>query len=446
MGLKSKIKYFIPEKFISFYHFCLAVCAAFYYGRPSKKMVVIGITGTKGKTSTANFIWSVLNSAGYKTGLVGTANIRIGDVEILNKYHMTMPGRFVLQKFLKEMVAAGCGYCVVETTSQGIKQWRHYGIVYDIAIFTNLSPEHLESHGGFEEYKAAKGKLFAALANGGYKIIGGRKIEKIIIANYDNSHKDYYLNFGADKKITFGLSGGDFMARNIKNIPAGLEFYIDSYKYVLNIFGRYNAYNALPAIIVGSVFGISRDKIADGLRSLKVIPGRMEKIDEGQDFLVFVDYAHEKQSMTAALVAARELIGEEGKSSERAGKVVVLFGSEGGGRDKAKRYDLAEVAAKMANFLIITSTDPYEENPKELCEEIAKTAEKFGKTKNENLFAIEDRRKGIAKALSLAGKNDVVLIAGKGAEQSMIVGEKHIPWDDRIVVREELSKILRSQN
>ncbi len=439
MGIKSKIKKLIPERLISFYHFCLAALAAFYYGFPSKKMIVIGVTGTKGKTSAVNFIWSVLNAAGFKTGLIGTANIRIGDIEMLNKYHMTMPGRFILQGLLKKMVRAGCRYCVVETTSEGIKQWRHFGIFYDIAIFTNLSPEHLSSHGNsFEKYKAAKGEMFAALAKNDRKIINGKKIEKIIIANFDNSHKDYYLSFWADKKITYGINGGDFIAEQIKNTPDGLEFFIGVDKYDINILGNFNVYNALPAIIIGSLVGISNSKIQEGLKNLKIIPGRMEKINEGQNFLVFVDYAHEKEGMSAVLDTVRDIAGGNGK-------VIVLLGAEGGGRDKAKRPVLGEIAAKKADFMVISNVDPYEDDPKEICEDIARAAEKFGKIMGENLFVIEDRREGIKKTLSLVDKNDVVLITGKGAEQSIIIGGKRYPWDDRIIVREEINKLLKNK-
>ena len=438
MNIKSKIKKLIPERLISFYHFCLAVLAAFYYGFPSKKMITIGITGTKGKTSAANFIWSVLSVGGYKVGLISTANIKIGDIEMLNKYHMTMPGRFILQGLLERMVKAGCKYCIVETTSEGIKQWRHYGIFYDIAVFTNLSPEHLPSHGNsFEKYKAAKGKMFAVLTKSDHKIISGKKIEKIIIANCDNPHAKYYLNFRADKKLTFGLSEGvDFRAREIKSTPDGLLFLVGANLYNINILGNFNVYNALPAIIIGSLIGISHNKIQEGLKNLKVIPGRMEKIDEGQKFLVFVDYAHEKEGMNAVLDTARDLVKGNG------GRVVVLLGAEGGGRDKAKRPALGEISAKKADFVVISNTDPYEDDPKEICEDIAVVAEKFGKIRNKDLFIIEDRREGIRKALSLANKNDVVLITGKGAEQSIIIGGKRYSWDDRVVVREELNKIF----
>ncbi len=447
MSLKSRIKNFVPEKIISFYHFCLAVLAAFYYGFPSKKMVVIGITGTKGKTSAANFIWSVLNTAGFRTGLMGTANIRIGDVEMPNKYHMTMPGRFILQRFLGEMVKAGCEYCIVETTSEGIKQWRHWGIFYDIAVFTNLTPEHLQSHGNsFEKYKEMKGKMFKALKNGSRKIIGGKEIKKIIIANYDDLHKEYFLNFPSDKDITFGVEmpsstkvsedKADFIAKDIHNTSEGLVFSVNGISFKINILGKFNVYNALPAVVIGSVFGVSMEQIQEGLKNLKNIPGRMEKIDEGQGFLVFVDYAHEKEGMNAILETARDLVREDN------GKIIVLLGAEGGGRDKLKRPQLGEIAAKKADFVIVSNVDPYEDDPKEICEDIAVAAERFGKARGKDLFVIEDRREGIRKALSLANKNDVVLITGKGSEQSIIIGGKRFPWDDRVVVREELNKIL----
>ena len=442
MGIKSIIKKFIPEQFISLYHLIFAALAAFYYGWPSKKMIVIGITGTKGKTSAANFIWSVLTAGGHKTGLIGTANIKISEIEMLNKYHMTMPGRFILQKLLRQIADAGCEFVIVETTSEGIKQWRHFGIFYDVAIFTNLTPEHLEAHGNsFEKYKEAKGKMFKIIKNGKRKIINGKEIKKIIIVNYDDPHKEYFLNFPADKKINFGTKeGSDFQADKIRNTEEGLEFLVGSTPYQINISGKFNVYNALPAVAIGSVFGVSSEQIREGLKNLKNIPGRMEKIDEDQDFTVFVDYAHEKEGMSAVLETASEM------AMQSIGKVIVLLGAEGGGRDKAKRPILGEIAAKNADFIVVSNVDPYEDDPKEICEDIAVATEKFGKTRGKNLFIIEDRREGIKKAISLANKNDVVLITGKGSEQSIVIGGRRFPWDDRTVVREELNKLKLKKN
>jgi UDP-N-acetylmuramoyl-L-alanyl-D-glutamate--2,6-diaminopimelate ligase len=418
MKIKQIIKKILGERLVLAYHYCVAVLASFYYFFPSKKMVIIGVTGTKGKTSTANFIWSCLNSGGHKTGLISTANIRIGEKEFLNNYHMTMPGRFTIQRFLSQMVDKNVKYCVVETTSEGIKQYRHKGIFYDVAVFTNLYPEHLGSHGGsFEEYKNAKGKIFKGL-----------------------------MNFFADKKINFGIKdGADYFAKNVVNTKDGVVFEVHnspnpSYqggeeKYRLNILGDFNVYNGLPAIIISSLFGVDKDLIKAGLANLKFIPGRMERIDEGQNFNVIVDYAHEKQSITAALSAVENLKVEDSK-------IIILLGAEGGGRDKAKRFSMGETVGKMADFVVVSNVDPYDDDPKLILEDIAGAVEGEGKIRDKDLFVIEDRRSGIAKALSLAKENDVVLITGKGAEQSITIDGKSLPWDDRRVVREEIGKKL----
>ncbi|MFH1188097.1 MAG: UDP-N-acetylmuramoyl-L-alanyl-D-glutamate--2,6-diaminopimelate ligase [bacterium] len=454
MKLKQTIKKRLGEQAVLVYHYFLAVLSAVYYRFPSRKMIIIGVTGTKGKTSTANFIWSCLNNGGYKTGLISTANIRIGDKEFLNKYHMTMPGRFTIQKFLSQMVKEEVKCCVVETTSEGIKQYRNKGIFYDIAVFTNLYPEHLGSHGGsFEKYKETKGKLFEELVKSKNKIIDGKKIEKVIIVNSDDENKDYFLNFSADKEISFGKKdGADCLAKDIISVKNGVEFEVDEInlmnirsliphkvldiegKYILNILGEFNVYNALPAIVIASLFGIDKEIIKSGLAKLNSIPGRMEQINEGQNFHAIVDYAHEKQSITAVLSAAGNLKVENSK-------IIILLGAEGGGRDRAKRFAMGEVAASMADFVVVSNVDPYDDDPKLILEDIAGAVEKGGKSRDKNLFVVEDRREGIAKVLSLANENDIVLITGKGAEQSMFVGGKVLAWDDRVVAREEIGKL-----
>ena len=434
--MRRILKKITPRIFISAYHYLRAVFAAARYGWPSRKMAVIGVTGTKGKTSTANIIWSCLNSARLKTGLIGTANIRIGNQESLNKYHMTMPGRLILQGLLGQMVKAGCKYCVVETTSEGIKQWRHKGIDYDTAVFTNLTPEHLQAHGNFESYKKTKGKLFASLAKSKRKIIGGQKIKKLIVVNNDSSHKDYFLNFEADKKITFGFGeGADYTAENIKADTIGVSFSVRGESYRLGIMGIFNVYNAMPAVIVGYEAGLSAEAIRKGLADLKLIPGRVELMDEGQGFTVIVDYAHEKESMKVLLEMALAM-------KPTSAKIIVLLGAEGGGRDKAKRPIMGQLAAQMADIVIVSNVDPYDDEPQQILEDIAAAAEKFGKARGQNLFVIEDRRRGIIRALELARPGDIVLITGKGAEQSMIIKGHRIGWDDREVVREELRRLI----
>ena len=436
--LKNFIRSLTPEFILKTYHYALARLAAGMYGNPSRKLYVIGITGTKGKTSTANFVWSVLQAAGLKTGQIGTANIRLGDREMLNEFHMTMPGPFVLQKMLRQMLDAGCTHVVMEVTSEGIKLHREVGIIFDCAIFTNLTPEHLPSHGGsFENYKQAKGKLFASLMHHA-KQLNYKYTPRIIIANNDDEHAKYFLNFPADNKKTYSIkTNSDLRATDIVDSSDGVAFRTAGDDYHISILGAFNVYNALPAILLGKILNLPTDKIQAGVSNLKVIEGRMQKIDRGQNFTVIVDYAHEKVSMNAVLDTARNMASSH--------NVIVLLGAEGGGRDKAKRAHMGEAAGKKANYVICSNVDPYDDDPTPIVEDIARVAEQFGKVRHQNLFVIEDRRAGIAKALSLAQAGDIVVITGKGAEQTMILGGKTIPWDDRIVVSEELRKLMQTK-
>ncbi len=434
-SIKKTIKKILPEKVILLYHRVITGLAAFYYRYPSDDMIVIGVTGTKGKTSTVNFIWSVLTAGGYKVGLISSANIRIGKEERLNDYHMTMLGRFQAQKIIKKMAVKNCDFCIIETTSEGLKQHRANGINYDIGIFTNLSPEHLPSHNhSFENYKKAKGKMFEILSKR-KKMIDGRSIEKMILANLDDDHADYYLDFESDLKITFGLQNveADYVAEKIREKDNGVEFEVNGKKFEIEILGKFNIYNALPAIIIADKFKISNESTFSGIKNLKKIPGRMEEIEMGQPFRVIVDYAHEQKSMKNALSTLKKIAGD--------GKTILLLGAEGGGRDKSKRSLMGKIAAEKADYVIVSNVDPYEDDPEKIIEEIAFAAEENGKQKGVDLFTIADRRAGIKKSLSLAKKGDVVLITGKGAEQSITVDGKTIPWDDRKVVAEELNKM-----
>ncbi|MBI3633177.1 MAG: UDP-N-acetylmuramyl-tripeptide synthetase, partial [Candidatus Vogelbacteria bacterium] len=418
--IKNFIKKLTPNWVLSLYHLLLAKIASTIYSNPSSKMIIIGITGTKGKSSVASFIWSCLEEAGYKTGVASTAIIKIGKEEFPNTYHMTMPGRFTLQKLLSKMYKAGCKFAIVETTSEGLKQWRHIGINYDYAIFTNLYPEHLPSHNNsMEEYKKAKGKLFDYLMKTGpTKSLGGKNIPKTMIINNDSQNRDFFLSFLADKKITYGINSGDIRATNITSDENGSIFEVGTSNFAVSIPGEFNVENALPAIAICHTLEISDQIIARGLFNLKTIPGRMEIISTGQTFKVYVDYAHQKESMEALLKTAGQIVAKS------TGRIILLLGAEGGGRDKAKRPAMGKLAGQLADDVIISNVDPYEDNPGGIIEDIAKATEDEGKVRGKNLFCIEDRREGIRRALSLAQPNDVVFITGKGSEQSMVIGGK----------------------
>lgn len=431
--MKSFIKKLLPEKILIGYHFSVAYLAAFWFGFPTKHMAVIGITGTKGKTSSANFVWSVLTAGGYKVGLIGTANIRIGSEERMNPYHMTMPKPFVLQKILREMKDAGCTHVVMEATSEGMKLGRHIGIYFDIGVFTNLSPEHLPNHGGsFEKYKEAKATLFRSL-NKIDKVVDGRPIPSCSIINADDPHGSFYTQFFPGV-MTYGINLGDTRAYHVEQTTQDMKFFVDGSEYHMQILGVFNILNALPAIIIGRLFQITPEVIVTGIQSLHMIPGRMEIITH-EPFTVIVDYAHEKLSMNALLDTAK------GMKKELNNKIIVLFGAQGGGRDKEKRKWMGYAAGEKADIVILTSDDSYEETPESIIADISQYVQEKGKQENINLFLIADRRQAIQKAFQLATKNDIVLLTGKGAEQFMITNEGNIPWDDRAVAREELKKL-----
>jgi UDP-N-acetylmuramoyl-L-alanyl-D-glutamate--2,6-diaminopimelate ligase len=437
------LKRILGERVFIIYHNILAHIAALYYGNPSKSMLVIAVTGTKGKTSSLNFLWHVLTAGGYKVGLISTANIKIGDKELMNWYHMTMPGRFLLQGLLRQIKNEECDIALVEATSEGIKNGRHIGLFYDIAVYTNLFPEHLASHGGsFEKYKQTKGILFDNLHKLPTKIwqdkIRGKKInqQKIIVANADTDSSDYYLSFQADKKISYGLDGGDLKAVNVVQNSKGVEFDLDNSKFTIPIIGKFNIYNALPAIAIARELGISEDKIHQGLNNCTVIPGRMEIIDEGQDFTTIVDYAHEGVSMRLALEAAVTAK----RSPEN--KVIAVYGAEGGGRDLGKRVTMSKAAAELADYAIVTLSDPFDADPEEINKDLVAKLESFGMIYQKNIFDYIDRVDAIRKAVSLAASGDVILFASKGAEQTIMFKDRVISWDDRAEVRKAVRATL----
>jgi UDP-N-acetylmuramoyl-L-alanyl-D-glutamate--2,6-diaminopimelate ligase len=396
-------------------------------------MVVIGVTGTNGKSTTVHLIAKMFEGAGFKVGSTSTVGFKIAERERLNKKKMTMLGRFVLQKMLRQMVRAGCRYAVIETSSQGVEQFRHLGVNYDVAVFTNLTPEHIEAHGGFLNYKKAKGKFFAHLAAKPKKIINGKALPKASIVNIDDEHADYFLGFRADEKYGYSINTlSDIKAENIETGPGGSSFTVDGVNFKINLPGRFNIYNALAAICVGLSQGLSLDITSKSLGRVGGVPGRMEFINEGQKFKVLVDYAPEPASMAKLYETVRSA-----NFTVPGSKIIHVLGSAGGGRDKARRPILGKLAAENADYVVITNEDPYDEDPMEIINQVANGV--VGKTEGINLFKILDRGEAIAKAINLAHEGDLVIITGKGSEQAICVADnKKIPWDDREKVREIL--------
>ncbi len=451
-AMKNLIKKFIPKFILGWYHRSLALLAAARYGHPSEKMVVIGVTGTNGKSTTVNLIGRILEEVGFRVGWTTTANFKIAEREWLNDKKMTMLGRFALQKMLKEMVRAKCDYAIIETSSEGIKQFRHLGINYDVAVFTNLTPEHIESHGGFENYRAAKMELFRHTAKCKHKrIIKGDGFSvsprKVSVVNVDDEHHPYFLQFQTEEAWGFGIAGrGDanlsriLRAENVRLESDGSHFAIEGEEFHLKLLGEFNVYNALAAATVAATQGMKFATAARALEKVAGMPGRVEFVDEGQSFLALVDYAPEP----ASLENLYKLLNDTGLRA-KVKRVTHILGSTGGGRDVARRSILGSIAAKNADVVIVTNEDPYDDNPMTIIENVAEGAEKEGKMKNKNLFLILDREVAIEKAVAEAREGDLVLLTGKGCEQAMVVrGGKKIPWDDRERLRQAIRKRLNA--
>ena len=449
----------VTQKILPAYHFCLNFLAALIYGFPSNKMIVVGITGTTGKTSTVYILMRLLNDSGIKTGCTSTALFNDGAREWTNDKKMTMMGRFFTQKILAQMFKNGCKVAIVESTSQGVLQYRHRFINYDYMLFTNLYPEHIEAHGGFENYKNAKAQLFIHLnqcarkylnddktVNTTKKGLGKMDLEKLpktSIVNANDENSAFFLDFPADEKIAFYANAPvvalspkimPIKAYEIKNINSASSFKINNKKYILNLPGFFNVSNALAALSVCFAMKIDPEVLKTALNKIQSIPGRMEKINDRQNFEIIVDYAFEPNALQSLYASI------DRRSYNR---VIHVLGSTGGGRDKARRPVLGKIAGENADLVIITNEDPYDDDPLEIINEVAAGALNADKELKKDLFTIEDRRLAIRKALSLAQAGDLVLITGKGSEQAIaIAGGQLLPWDDRQVVREELKKVI----
>ena len=407
-----------PRFLMSWYHFLWALAGALAFGFPARGMVVIGVTGTNGKSTTVDMISRIFREAGFKTASLSSIRFQIQENEWRNTMKMTMPGRFVIQRFLRQAKDAGCTHAVLEVTSEGMLQHRHRFIPFHTAVFTNLSPEHIERHGSFENYKNTKGKLFFIA-------------HEVHVINADDEHSSFFLGFPAKKTHLYGMKSPqssmlcsiELCAQDVQEIR-GLKFRVENTMFHLNLLGRFNVYNALAAIAVARSQGISLEVAKKALAKMQAVPGRMEELISSP-FRVVVDYAFTP--------AALEKVYKTLKPAS--GKLICVLGATGGGRDSWKRPVLGKIAAANCNTVIVTDEDPYDEDPRKIMEEVAAGA--GGKAE-----VIPDRREAIAKALRIANARDMVVITGKGSEDVIAVkGGKRIPWDDPEVVREEWTKL-----
>ncbi|TAL48794.1 UDP-N-acetylmuramyl-tripeptide synthetase [Patescibacteria group bacterium] len=436
----SLIKKLIPDwlykRVQSPYHFLLACLGALLYRFPSRSIQVVGVTGTKGKTTTTELVASILEEAGMKVALASTLRFKIGAKSMRNLHKMTMPGRFFMQRFLRQAVERGCRWAVIEMTSEGVAQWRHLFIDLDALIFTNISPEHIESHGSFEKYLQAKLALGRALAN-------SPKKHRAIIVNKDDARGIDFLSLPIPNKYPFSIS----QATSYETRDDGVSLTFEGVRIISSLRGLFNIYNILAAASLASAFGISPQTIKRGIERVGAVRGRVEfvKIDQrqttndqrhkAQNFDVVVDYAHTPDSLEKLYQAFDDR------------RKICVLGNTGGGRDKWKRPEMGRIADSYCEHIILTNEDPYDEDPLEILNQMKEGI------KNKPFEIVLDRREAIKKAITLAKisrlnldkgerKNIIVLVTGKGTDP-YIMGPKgsKTPWDDATVVREELEKV-----
>jgi UDP-N-acetylmuramoyl-L-alanyl-D-glutamate--2,6-diaminopimelate ligase len=419
----------------------LAHLAAAFYGFPARQLTVIGVTGTDGKTTTCNLIYRILRAAGLRAGMISTVNAVIGGEALDTGFHVTTPEAPDVQRYLRRMVDAGLTHVVLESTSHGLAQHRVAACEYDLAVITNLTHEHLDYHGTFEAYREAKGRLFASLAETREKPGGNLRIA---VLNKDDSSYAYLSQLlqksqvTPARPITYAFKPpADLWAEAILHAPDGLRFTAVGpdlrFAVRCGLVGGYNVSNCLAAL-AAAVLGMGLPVAAAqrGIADLAGIPGRMERIDLGQAFALFVDFAHTPNSLRAALETARQLTQ---------GRVIAVFGSAGL-RDRAKRPLMAEVSARLADVTLLTAEDPRSESLAAILGEMAVGAIKGGAVEQESFWRIPDRREAIRTAVRMAAPGDLVIVCGKGHEQSMCFGETEYPWDDRVAARAALSEVL----
>ncbi|PIR41411.1 MAG: hypothetical protein COV31_00880 [Candidatus Yanofskybacteria bacterium CG10_big_fil_rev_8_21_14_0_10_46_23] len=393
----------IPRQIFKFfqpgYHWLLAWFFAFRYGRPSNSMVVIGVTGTKGKSTVVYILTKILEEAGLAVGAVGSLGFKIRDKEWPNTLKMTMPGRGLIQALMRRARDQGVTHFILEVTSEGIAQKRHLGINFDVAVLTNIHPEHIESHGSFENYVSAKKKLF-------------QKAKKVHVLNGDDKLIDEFTAIPAKKKIIY-------QAKDWSNL-----------NLTTNLEGDFNKLNILAATRAAQELGVTLETIQSAITKVKRIPGRMDFVEKGQPFSIVIDYAHTPDSLRAVY---RHLKGKLNEGQ----KLICVLGAAGGGRDTWKRPEFGKIADEYCDKIILTNEDPYDEDPHRIIEEVKRGV--AVKTPQ----VIFDRRQAMRKAMTEAYKGDIVVITGKGSETSIALAQgQKVDWSDRRIAEELLEEIF----
>jgi len=426
MPFKKYIKDNFPA-IVDWSHKLRGVLAFYFYGMPSKRMRVIGITGTNGKTTTCHLTTKILEESGSRVGMLSTTTFKIGAKEWSNKTNMTTMSPFAVQKLLKQMLDAGCTYVVMETSSHAIAQYRNWGIRYYAVAMTNVTHEHLDYHKTFDAYLNTKVKLF-------------KLKPRVAVANMDDPNWQKFMQFSAGRHFTYSQDRkADVTARKILPSSDGTIFTLvtpaSQVTVDLHLPAMFNVSNALCAAAICFGIDIPIEAIKKGLEAVKNVPGRLEKVDAGQDFTVIIDYAVTPDSLEKLYSTLRPGVR---------GKMIAVLGSCGD-RDKTKRPIMGSVAGRFNDFVVVTDEEPYTEDPHEIIEQVASGVPRGKKDSKMELdkdyFKIDDRREGIHKALEMAKRGDLVIVTGMGAQEFRVVGSKKFPWKENEVIKEELNKL-----
>lgn len=414
--MKRFISRLVPQKIKNIYHLAQAIVACVFFGKPAKKLKIIGVTGTNGKTTTTQFIARILERAGYKVAVASTINFQIGKKKWINASKFTTLSSWQLQKFLREAAQADCDYAVIETSSHALDQNRVWGIHYTIAVITNITREHLDYHKTIAEYRCTKRKLFLSA--------------KQVVINLDMDDPKYFHTNLKQEALFYSVKnqGADLFADKIELKRDGADFILDGVNFHLNIPGMFNVENALAALGVVRLLDIDFSVAREAFESIKNVPGRMERVSNMRGLNIIIDYAVTPDAFEKLYAAILPL-----KSS--GAKIIHVFGACGE-RDRGKRPILGAIASKYADIIILTNEDPYYEDPERIIKEVESGIINYELGKN--YWKISDRREAIHQALALAKSGDIVLITGKGAEVTMAVGDKRIPWSEREVIEDSL--------